>query len=179
MTTPHDFNSTTLTSRGSDLKIFFSRFLTITFFIAAESLATPKKLTCEHIEDVATNWTGSKTTPVDVLFTAVFDPDDLILDNPTYEYTLVKWKPRTEKRVTGMSTYIGHLSIGPTYVQPMKATATTLILDDYKMKAGLAQPVGLYKIGVSRSDLTYTIDLGHRETTGQCKIEDLKLENVF
>ena len=154
-------------------------FLWILALGFASATAAPKKLTCEHLEDIATNWNGSKTAPVDVLFTAVFDPDDLQLSDPTYEFTLVKWEPRTDKRVSGMDTYIERLSIGSTFVQPMRATPTTLMLDDYKFKAGLAQPVGPYTIPVSRSDLTYTIDLGHRLTTGQCRIEDLAVENVF
>ena len=151
----------------------------ISALLAFSANSAPKKLSCEHIEDIATNWSGSKTAPVDVVFTAAFDTDDLASDKPTYEYTLEKWKPRTEKRVSGMKTYIERLSVGSTYVQPMKATATTLMLDDYKMKGGLAHPVGPYTIVISRANLTYTINLGHRTTTGKCKIEDLQLENVF
>ena len=154
-------------------------FLWMMFLGVASATAAPKKLTCEHLEDIATNWNGSETAPVDVLFTAVFDPDDLQLSDPTYEFTLVKWEPRTDKRVSGMDTYIERLSIGSTFVQPMSATPTTLLLDNYKFKGGLAQPAGAHTIQVSRSDLTYTFTLGSDITIGLCRIEDLGNYNVF
>lgn len=165
--------------RGENVTYLLTVFLWILALGVTSVAAAPKKLTCEHIEEIATNWNGSKTAPVDVLFTAVFDPADLELPDPTYEFTLVKWEPRTEKLAAGMDLYIERLSIGSTYVQPMKATPTTLMLDDYKFKGGLVQPAGPYTIQVSRSDLTYTLDSGHRLTTGKCRIEDLIIENIF
>ena len=39
----------------------------ISALLAFSANSAPKKLSCEHTEDIATNWSGSKTAPVDVV----------------------------------------------------------------------------------------------------------------
>jgi hypothetical protein len=113
------------------------------------------------------------------LFTAVFDPDDFQLDDPTYEYILKSWVPRTDKRVSGIDRYEANLDIGSTYAQAMSITPTSIILSDYLFKKGAGAPIGPRSIVVSRADLTYQIDLGHMRVGGVCKLEEVQLQNVF
>lgn len=138
--------------------------------------AEPMRLTCEHEEMIATNLFGTKEAPVDVRFTAVFDPADLELDDPTYEYTLEKWEPSVDK---DFGAYVENMHIGGTYVQSMSATPTTLLLDDYLFKRGAGAPIGPQTIKVNRSDLTYQFESPRGVAEGVCEIEKVELKNVF
>ena len=138
--------------------------------------AEPMRLTCEHEEMVATNLFSTKKAPVYVRFTAVFDPADLELDDPTYEYTLEKWKPSVDK---DFGAYVENMHIGGTYVQSMSATPTMLLLNDYLFKRGPGAPIGPQTIQVNRSDLTYQFESPRGVAEGACEIEKVELKNVF
>lgn len=136
------------------------------------------RLTCSHQEEFIISMWG-KTAPALVEWTAIFNTDDFQSPELKYEYSLTKFEPQADKICNSCQEYIDYVTVGPTYVQDMQVSESSIILKNAVFKTGLAAFDTFMTYVVSRKDLSYSANYSYASYEGSCTMKKVEIKKLF